>query len=505
MIPLKLFKFGLLPILKFSQLQMKDKRIVLCFFLALYSIFSCQTSENKEVDLKSVKPNIIFILADDLGYGDLGITGQTKIATPNLDKLAKEGMLFTNHYTGTTVCAPSRSALMTGLHTGHTPVRGNFEVIPEGQYPLPDTLNTLPKALKNAGYATGAFGKWGLGFVGTSGDPNNQGFDQFFGYNCQRYAHRYYPEYLWENSQKVYLDGNDWTNKMTYAPEIIHVESLKFIENNKDHPFFMFVPMVIPHAELAVAEDEVFQKYRKMFGDEKEHIAPPGGDYGPDMKIPGYQSVKYPRATYAAMVENLDRHVGEIIEKLEKLGIRENTIIVFASDNGPHQEGGNDPDFFNSNGIYRGYKRDLYEGGIKTSLIANWPNKIQAGSVSDHISAFWDLMPTFVELAGEKINDEIDGISFVPTLLGNSDQTRHNYLYWEFVEQGGKQAIRKGEWKAVRLNLKKEVDAPIELYNLSVDPGESNNLATQYPDILLEMEKLFQEAHIPNPVFKLFE
>lgn len=474
------------------------------FPIFVFYLCSCN-SPKMDVTNDEIKPNIIFILADDLGYGDLGITGQTKIETPHLDRLAKEGMLFTNHYTGTTVCAPSRSALLTGLHTGHTPVRGNFEVKPEGQYPLPDTLMTLPRAMKNAGYATGAFGKWGLGFVGTSGDPNNQGFDQFFGYNCQRYAHRYYPEYLWENDQKVYLQGNDWTNKGTYAPEIIHIESLKFIENNKENPFFMFVPMVIPHAELAVEEDEVFQKYRDRFGDEKEHIAPKGGDYGPDMNIPGYQSVKYPRATYAAMVENLDRHVSEIIEKLEMLGIRENTIIVFASDNGPHLEGGNDPDFFNSNGQNRGYKRDLYEGGIKTPLIVNWPNKIKAGSVSDHISAFWDLMPTFLELGGEKLDAQIDGISFAATLLGKSGQIQHDYLYWEFVEQGGKQAVRKGEWKAVRLNLKKVKDPPIELYNLSLDPMESNNIAEKHPDIVLEMVKLFQEAHIPNPVFKLFE
>lgn len=484
---------------------MNNFKIISFFTFSIFFHFSCQTSQNKKDEKVEVKPNIIFILADDLGYGDLGITGQTKIETPNLDKLAIEGMLFTNHYCGNTVCAPSRSALMTGLHTGHTPVRGNFEVDPEGQYPLPDTLMTLPKAMKNLGYVTGAFGKWGLGFVGTTGDPNRQGFDRFFGYNCQRYAHRYYPEYLWENDQKVYLDGNDWTNKVTFAPEIIHVESLKFIEDNKQNPFFMFVPMVIPHAELAVEEDEVFQKYRTMFGYEKEHIAPPGGDYGPEMKIPGYQSVKYPRATYAAMVENLDRQVGEIIEKLEMLGIRENTIIVFASDNGPHLEGGNDPDFFNSNGIFRGYKRDLYEGGIKTSLIANWPGKIEAGSVSDHISAFWDLMPTFIEIAGGDVLEKIDGISLAPTLLGASDQLQHDYLYWEFVEQGGKQAVRKGEWKAVRLNVKNNPDSPLELYNLLEDPSEVKNLSSLHPEILSDMLRIFGEAHVPNPVFRLFE
>ena len=484
---------------------MKNIRTIFFFWIAVSFFVSCQSNQHEKADSNNQKPNIIFILADDLGYGDLGITGQSKIETPNLDKLAKEGMLFTNHYSGSTVCAPSRSALITGLHTGHTSVRGNYEVKPEGQYPMPDTLLTMGRMFKKAGYATGAFGKWGLGFIETTGDPNNQGFDQFFGYNCQRYAHRYYPEYLWENNQKVYLDGNDWSNKVTYAPEIIHIESLKFLEKNKSNPFFMFVPIVIPHAELAVEEGVLLQKYREKFGNEKEHVSPKGGDYGPDMNIPGYQSVKYPRATYAAMVEDLDRQVGDIIKKLEMLGIRDNTIIVFASDNGPHREGGNDPDFFNSNGIYRGYKRDLYEGGIKTSMIANWPGKIEAGAISEHISAFWDLMPTFAELIGQEIEESIDGISFAPTLLGNADQPKHDYLYWEFVEQGGKQAIRKGDWKAVRLNVKKEKNAPIELYNLIEDPSESKNIADLHPDIVQEMAGLFKEAHVPNSVFKLFE
>lgn len=465
-------------------------------------LVSCQGS--KEIKDISTQPNIIFILADDLGIGDLGVYGQQKIETPNLDRLAAQGMLFTNHYTGATVCAPSRSALMTGLHTGHTPIRGNKEIQPEGQYPMPDTLLTLPKMLKNAGYVTGAFGKWGLGFVGTSGDPNNQGFDRFFGYNCQRYAHRYYPEYLWENDQKVFLRGNDWTNKVTYAPEIIHVESLMFIEENKNNPFFMFVPMVIPHAELAVEEDEVFQKYRERFGEETPHIAPKGGDYGPEMLIPGYQSVEFPRATYAAMVEHLDRQVGEILQKLEDLGLSENTIVVFASDNGPHVEGGNDPNFFNSNGIYRGYKRDLYDGGIRTPMIIKWPGVIQSGTHTEHISAFWDLLPTFGEIAGAEVPKDIDGISFVPILRGAKEQKQHDYLYWEFVEQGGKQAIRKGHWKAVRLNLKKDPDSPIELYNLKDDPSERSNIAGQHPELINEFKRLFAEARRQNDVFPLF-
>lgn len=486
---------------------MKLQLSLFFFILILFiGLISCGTTKEKTIEpTETAKPNIILILADDLGYGDLGVTGQTKIETPNIDKLAGNGMLFTNHYSGATVCAPSRSALMTGLHTGHTPIRGNFEVQPEGQYPMPDSIMTIPKMMKKAGYATGAFGKWGLGFIGTSGDPNNQGFDKFFGYNCQRYAHRYYPEYLWDNNQKVMLEGNDWTNKTTFAPEVIHQESLQFIENNKDKPFFMFVPMVTPHAELATSDTVLLKKYREKFGDEKPYLAPKGHDYGPDIIIPGYQSVEYPRAVYASMVEQLDRQVGEIIQKLEELGLTENTIIIFASDNGPHQEGGNDPDFFQSNAGRRGYKRDLYEGGIRTSLIVKWPGKTKPGTQTDHISAFWDFLPTFAEILGEKVESKIDGISFVPTLKGESGQMQHEYLYWEFVELGGRQAIRKGDWKAVRLDVKKDRNSPIELYNLKDDPTESRNVATSNPELVKEMAKLFESTHSPNPVFMLFE
>ena len=478
----------------------------LLIILGVFFLVSCNTNQEKSTsEIETKKPNVVFILADDLGYGDLGVTDQTKISTPNIDRLAGQGLLFTNHYTGTTVCAPSRSALMTGLHTGHTPIRGNFEVQPEGQYPMPDTLLTIPKMMKKAGYATGAFGKWGLGFIGTSGDPNNQGFDRFFGYNCQRYAHRYYPEYLWDNNQKVMLEGNDWTNKTTYAPELIHQESLKFIEINKEKPFFMFVPMVTPHAELAASDTVLMRKYLEMFGEEKPYNAPKGHDYGPDIIIPGYQSVEYPRATYAAMVEQLDRQVGEIVSKLEELGLTENTIIIFASDNGPHQEGGNDPDFFQSNAGKRGYKRDLYEGGIKTSLIVKWPGQTKPGTQTEHVSAFWDFLPTLAEIVGEKIEGEIDGISLVPTLKGESGQKQHDYLYWEFVELGGRQAIRKGDWKAVRLNVKKDKNAPIELYNLKNDPSESIDVSAENPDLVNEMARLFMEARTTNPAFKLFE
>jgi arylsulfatase A len=474
---------------------------VLAIFITLAAGLACKATDKT---VQVVKPNIVFILADDLGYGDIGVYGQEKIETPNLDALAKGGMLFTQHYSGTTVCAPSRAALMTGLHTGHTPIRGNFEVVPEGQFPMPDTVLTLPKMLQQAGYVTGAFGKWGLGMVGTTGDPNNQGIDTFFGYNCQRQAHRYFPEYLWHNDEKTLLDGNDWNTKQTYAPDLIHKESLKFIESKRDKPFLLYVPMIMPHAELAVAEDAVFHKYRSKFGEENPYQAPPGHDYGPGILIPGYQSVAHPRATYAAMVEMLDRQVGELVQQLKAQGIYEQTLIVFSSDNGPHQEGGNDPDFFNSNGDLRGYKRDLYEGGIRVPLIMHWAGKILAGSRSDHISAFWDLMPTFADVAGATPPKNIDGISLMPTLTGKK-QEAHTYLYWEFVDLGGRQAIRKGNWKAVKYDLRTAPGQPMELYRLDLDPSESNNIAANHPEVTAAMEKLFKEAHWPNPQFPLFK
>ncbi len=450
------------------------------------------------------KPNIIFILADDLGYGDLGFLGQKYIETPNIDRLAREGMFFTNHYSGAPVCAPSRSAFITGLHTGHTPVRGNFEVLPEGQYPMPDSLVTLVKVMKQAGYSTGAFGKWGLGFVGTTGDPNQQGFDQFFGYNCQRYAHRYYPGHLWENKVKIELPGNGWIQKTTYAPDLIQEETLEFIEENQDQPFFLFMPIVMPHAELAAPADEILEKYRLKFGEEKPHVGGKGADYGPEMSIPGYQSEPYPHATFAAMVGRIDHYVGEVLAKLDQLGLTENTIVIFTSDNGAHQEGGADPDFFDSNGPFKGYKRDLYEGGVHVPLIVKWPGKVKPGSTSDHRSAFWDWLPTFAEITGSDGPNKIDGISFLPTLLGQSTQKKHDYLYWEFHELGGRQAVLKDGWKLVKLQVKDASKMTVELYNLNADPGETKDLSTNYPEKVKELDLSIIEAHQPNPVFKLF-
>ncbi|EAZ80458.2 arylsulfatase [Algoriphagus machipongonensis] len=468
-------------------------------------MISCQSEVKQEEQASPEKPNIIFILADDLGYGDLGFLGQEYIETPNIDRLAKEGMFFSDFYSGSTVCAPSRSSFLTGMHTGHTPIRGNSEVQPEGQFPMPDSVLTVAKVMKQAGYVTGAFGKWGLGFIGSTGEPASQGFEEFYGYNCQRYAHRYYPAYLWHNDEKIDLPGNDWTTKGDYAPDLIQEKTLEFIDENKENPFFLFMPIVTPHAELAAPDDEIMEKYRAMFPDEKPYVAGNGADYGPDMRIPGYQSQPYPHATFAAMVERIDRYVGEVLQKLESNGLSENTVIIFTSDNGAHREGGADPEFFDSNGKFRGFKRDLYEGGVRAPMIAWWPNKIKAGSTTDHVSAFWDLLPTFAAIGGEKITKSIDGISFLPTLLGEGNQQKHEFLYWEFHEQGGKQAVRQGNWKGVKLQVFGSDEPTLELYDLSKDPGETQNLASENPEKMEELKALMEQSHTQNPIFSFYK
>lgn len=449
-------------------------------------------------------PNIIFILADDLGYGDLGFLGQSKIETPHLDRLAVEGMIFSNHYSGAPVCAPARSTLLTGLHTGNTPVRGNLEVQPEGQYPMPDSLLTLAQILKRSGYTTGAFGKWGLGFIETTGDPLRQGFDEFFGYNCQRYAHRYYPTHLWQNQTKINLRGNDWIHKITYAPDLIQNRTLDFIEKNKNQPFFLFMPIVMPHAELAVPDDSLFTKYRQKFGEEIPYVGGKGADYGLDLLVSGYQSEPYPRASFAAMVERIDVYVGEVVAKLEELGLSQNTLIIFTSDNGAHREGGADPEFFDSNGPFRGYKRDLYEGGIHVPLVVKWPSRIVSGSKSDHISAFWDWLPTFAEIANQKIPYGLDGISILPSLTGKSEQQKHDYLYWEFHELGGRQAIIKDGWKLIKMDIKDSSKTTFQLFDLKNDISEKNDLAPVFPEKVAELKILIQNSHSPNSVFRLF-
>ncbi|MBN1154749.1 sulfatase-like hydrolase/transferase [candidate division KSB1 bacterium] len=440
-------------------------------------------------DVRRLQPNIIYILADDLGYGDLSCYGQNKFSTPNLDQLARSGIRFTHHSAGSTVCAPSRSVLLTGLHTGRTPIKGNKEYETEGQQPMPESTVTVAKLLRQAGYRTGAFGKWGLGFVGTDGDPNAQGFDEFFGYNCQRQAHRHYPSHLWYNHKKITLEGNDQNPPLTYAPDVIHEKALEFIETNREHPFFLYLPYTLPHAELIVPDDDILRKYKGTF-EEKPYIADEGSDYGADMIVAKYCSQETPRAVYAAMVDRLDCYVGEVVAKIAELNLSSQTLIMFSSDNGPHQEGGADPQFFNSNGGLRGHKRDLYEGGIRVPFIASWPGHIPVGNNSDHISAFWDILPTFAELAGVKTPSAIDGISLVPTLMNRGNQREHDYLYWEFHEWGGRVAVRKGNWKAVRLNALVEPQHSLELYNLNDDPHEQHDVAKDHPDLVKEIEAI---------------
>jgi len=449
------------------------------------------------------KPNIIFILADDLGYGDVGFNGQKLIRTPHIDLMAKEGRVYDAFYAGTTVCAPSRSSLMTGQHTGHSFIRGNLGVEPEGQYPIADSVLTLAEVLKSNGYKTGAFGKWGLGPVGSEGEPNKQGFDKFFGYNCQSLAHRYYPDHLWDNENKVVLtDNNDLRNKSQYAPDLIQQKALNFIDDNKDAPFFLFLPYILPHAELIVPEDSIFASYKGKFEEKPFH----GKDYGKQAAPSGYTSQQYPHATFAAMVSRLDKYVGEILEKVKSLGLDSNTLIVFSSDNGPHKEGGADPVFFNSSGGYRGIKRDLYEGGIRVPLVVRWPGSIEASSKGRFVGAFWDLLPTFADISGAQTPANIDGISFQNSLLGEeSEQKQHEFLYWEFHEQGDKQAIRWGKWKGVKLMVKSPVGSVFELYDLKIDPSERNNVASRHPDIVKQITRFMRQSHRESEIFPLLD
>ena len=450
---------------------------------------------------KDKRPNIILIMADDLGYGDLGAYGQKIIETKHLDALAKEGIRFDNFYAGTSVCAPSRSALMTGQHTGHTPIRGNKEIEPEGQQPLADSVQTMAMLLQQAGYATGAFGKWGLGMVDTYGSPNQKGFEEFYGYNCQRQSHRYYPTHLWHNKERIHLEGNGLLAKGQYAPALIQEKTLAFIEDNKDQPFFLYVPTVLPHAELSGPDDEFYEQYANKF-EEKAHK---GNDYGSNATIPGYASVAKPRATYASMVSRMDAQVGQIVAKLKVLDLLENTLIIFTSDNGAHREGGADPDFFNSSGGLRGYKRDLYEGGVKTPFIVYWKGKIAPGTTSDYLGAFWDVMPTLAEIAQADKPRNTDGLSFVPTLLGNAKkQKKHDHLYWEFHEDGGRQAVRKGDWKLILQKVKSGNPIP-ELFNLKQDPKEERNLAASNPKKVEELRKLIAQSHVENADFPLLK
>ena len=424
------------------------------------------------------KPNIIFILADDLGYGDLGCYGQKQILTPNLDRLAAEGVRFTQAYSGSTVCAPSRCCLMTGLNTGHACVRGNTEVQPEGQMPLPPGTVTVAGALKAAGYATGLIGKWGLGGPGSTGEPNRQGFDYAFGYLCQRMAYNYYPAYLWRNGEKVLLPNEVAkgvaTKKVQYSHDLLAEEALAFVERNAAQPFFLYLAFTIPHANNAAG---------------RQGMEVPSAEPYADKPWPE------PQKNHAAMITRMDRDVGRLLLALERLNLDQDTLVFFASDNGPHREGGADPDFFDSGGPLRGVKRDLYEGGIRVPMLARWPGHIKAAAVSDHVWAFWDFLPTACQVAGVEPPKGIDGVSVLAALLGRP-QVGHEHLYWEFHEGGFHQAVRMGDWKAVR-----RAGGATEVYDLGKDVGEAKNLAAARPDLVAKAEDLFRTARTDSPQF----
>jgi len=426
------------------------------------------------------KPNIILIVADDLGYGDLGCYGQKKILTPNIDRLAAEGMRFTQAYAGSTVCAPSRCSLMTGMHNGHNRIRDN---IPHEIWLRPDDL-TVAEVLKQAGYKTGGIGKWSLGNPGSWGIPNYQGFDYWYGHLNQDQAHFYYPDYLWENDKVVLLQkvvikddvgklqGNRGGKNVWYTHDLFTEKAVSFIEQNREDQFFLYLAYTIPH----------FSDYPN---NTPEHYIVPSDEPYSDKDWP--QIAK----NYAAMITRMDRDVGRIMDLIKKLGIDENTIVFFTSDNGPYKGSLIPIEFFDSNGPLRGGKRDLYEGGIRGPMIVRWPGKIASGQVSGQVWAFWDFLPTMAELAGLPVPREIDGISMLPALLGKK-QKNHEYLYWDYghVRKTYKQAVRMGDWKGVRNGLA----APIELYNLRDDQSETRNVASEYPDVVAEIEQIMRTA-----------
>jgi arylsulfatase len=440
------------------------------------------------------RPNVVFLLADDLGYADLGCYGQKRIRTPNIDRLAAQGMRFTHAYSGNPVCAPSRCTLMTGYHTGHAQVRSNKQVGGDegwvlgattgGQWPLAEGTFTVGHLFQKAGYATGAFGKWGLGRVGTTGDPQKQGFDHFFGYICQRQAHTYYPNHLWRDGQVQWIEENKDGAENIYSHDLIAEEALKFIRSNRDRPFFCYVPFTIPHVALQVPEDSLAE-YKDQWPD------PPY-----DGKR-GYVPHEHPRACYAGMVTRLDREVGRIMALLKELRLDENTLVIFASDNGPTNAGGSESAFFQNAGPLRGLKGSVWEGGIRVSFIARWPGRIRPGSESDHVCAFWDFLPTCAELLGGQPPAGIDGISILPTLLGRpGQQKKHEYLYWELNNQ---QAVRLGDWKALRL----KPNQAIQLFNLKTDIGEQNDVAGEHPDLIARIEDIFTNGRTDSEVFPL--
>lgn len=442
----------------------------------------------------SARPNIVFILADDLGYGDLGCYGQTTLATPHLDAMAREGLRFTRHYAGSTVCAPSRCVLMTGLHTGHCRIRGNGP----GQLQASDV--TFATLLRQAGYATGAFGKWGIGNPPPLDDPQRHGFDEFYGYVNMYHAHNYYPEFLIRNGRKEPLRNRlfeDWRAKRTgpqegagvaevavdYAPHLIAREALDFVRRHQDEPFMLYYALNLPHANNEGGGDP-------RIGRNGMRVP----DWGPFENRPWPAQEK----GFARVIQYIDEDVGRILDLLRELNLAENTLVLFTSDNGPHQEGGHKVDFFDSNGPLRGWKRDLYDGGVRVPLIAWWPKTIAPGRTSDVLSGFQDFFPTLLELAGVDRIPSTDGVSLVPVLRGEPMPRQHEFLYWEFYEQGGKTAVVTPRWKAVRRNVLKNPQGPVELYDLQQDEGEQRDVAAEHPDVVARLTRFMEQSHRPS-------
>ena len=462
------------------------------------------------------RPNIVLIVADDLGYAELGCYGQRKIRTPQIDRLAEQGMRFSQAYCGNAVCAPSRCVLMTGRHPGHAFIRSNRAIKPEGQYPIPASEVTIAEILGKHGYATGAFGKWGLGGPGTAGEPLKQGLDRFFGYNCQGHAHSYYPSYLWSDAKRIRLDndppvpghaslpkGADPNDPASYerfkgtdyAPDRINKQVLAFIRANKDRPFFCYYPTIIPHMALHVP-DEDLKPYLALKWHDPPFVRAKGYGYTPHFT---------PRAAYAAMISRMDRYVGNVLKLLDELGLADNTIVIFSSDNGTtHLKQEVDYEFFKSVGPLRGLKGSLYEGGIRVPMIVRWPGRVAPRSRSGRVVGFEDLLPTLAEIAraDADVPEGLDGISFVPTLRGRKQPDRA-FLYREFPGYGGQVSVRMGDWKAVRQNLHRKRDAPIELYNLAEDVGESKDVAAEHPDLVEKARRLIRSQHTPSKLFPI--
>jgi arylsulfatase A len=454
---------------------------------------------------QSRPPNIVFLLADDLGYAELGCYGQKVIRTPNIDRIAAEGIRFTQFYSGNAVCAPARCNLMTGKHPGHAYIRDNGnppgrEDLREqygwefpGQNPIPEDEVTIAEMLKQKGYATGAMGKWGLGHVGTTGDPNRQGFDLFYGFNCQVHAHNHYPKFLWRNDTKEILPGNDRTlHGETYSQDRFIEVAQEFVRENRERPFFLYMPFTIPHLALQVPEESL-AAYRDEIPEE-------------EYKHRNYIKRPHPRAAYAAMITHMDKGIGQVLALLEELDLADNTLVMFSSDNGPTygRLGGSDSEFFDSNGPFRGFKGSLYEGGIRVPLVAKWPGHIEPGRVTDVQAAFWDFMPTIAEVTGTDAPEGIDGISFVSTLTGSGEKTLHEFLYWEFPAYGGQQAVRMGDWKGIRQDMLRENNPDplkIELYSLAEDVGETTDVSAEHPEVVSQIREIMQREHTPSNLF----